>query len=509
MILRILFWITSPLIAFITIVIIKDLSTYIKYLIHYKSQGIKYEYVPFLGILGFLLNKKGNKDVGSTLRNISNKKYKNEKIVAFNNFESSQVGLILKDPKLIGKLFLKETEHIVRQRITKVVFQQGFFWERGKKALEKRATFNDFFQPSNLVDFVPMLRKVIDKSMEELKIQYDEREDKTDDFMRINLEFFFFELFSTIVNEIMFGNDFPVMGGKTVPQKVSEVIAFTYMKILKHPLNILTFGFLHSHDLLPSSKKAIKMAEEIKKVIGDTIKKKQKLKKEERGMNLLDLMVGFNETVPEDKKIDISTMVANLVLFQSAGMDTSKNTTEGLIDYLSRDTEKRKKLVEEILPNLYKTEEDKLKYETYENNEFLTGLVFESLRKFGPAHIAFPKKLVKDMQLGEYKLKKGSFILIPIYSIHKNQENWEKPDEFDETRFAGDKRGKRNTFMPFSLGRRACPGKYLAELTIKIIIASFFEKFELREIEGREAEYVTKFSYTVKDCTVDLRPRRS
>lgn len=506
--LNIFLWIISPVIVYITLVLLKDLIAYITYLLYYKSQGIKFQYLPFLGLLGFVLPRKGQKDVGRFMADLINIKRKDEKIIAFNNFDSTQMGLLLRDPELIGKFFLQETEYTRRQHITQPIFKEGLFWTNGPKALAIRAAFNDFFQPSKLKDYVPVIRKIIDKNMEKLKEKYNNREDKSDEFMRINLTEFFPMVFSEIVNELMFGNDFPTHNGQTIPELVSDAIEFAYMKVMRNPINFLTFGLAGKLKLLQAARDLKEMISTVEKIVHDVIKSRKKVKKRE--LNMIDLMLDYNETVEDKTKImDDFIMIGNITLLQSAGVDTSKNTTLGLIDYLSIDVKKQRKLVEDILPNLYKNEEDKYKYETYENNKYLSSMVFESLRSFGPAHIAFPKLLLKDMQLGEYKLKKGSFILIPIYAIHKNEDNFEDAYKFDESRFSEDdgKKVKRNTFMPFSLGRRACPGKYLAELMIKINIASFFENFELREIKGKDREMIIRFTYCVKDCIVDLKPR--
>lgn len=500
-------WILSPIFLYISLVAMKDLMAYIKYLVYYKSQGIKFEYIPVLGLLGFFVTKKGQNDVGEIQRHLANKKYKNEKIIAVNNFQTSQVNLILKDPALIGKFFLKETDFTIRKNLKKDLFKQGFIMKGGKKALDERSTFNDFFKPSNLAHFTPCIRKIVDTEMEKLRSQYLRREDQSDEFMRINLREFFPGVFSKIINELMFGNDFPVLDGKTVPEMVSEAVEFGYKNVLRNPFNLLSLDYLSKFNLLSASKISLEKSKKVENIIERIIRQREKAPRKDRTVNLIDLMVNHNETSPESKKWNIDQMIGNVVMFQSAGMDTSKNTTEGLIDYLSKDLNKQRKLVEEILPNLYSSEEDKGKFETYEDSEFLSGIVAEGLRKFGPALISFPKRLVKDMEIGGYKLKKGSNVIIPILMVHYSEENFENPDKFDEGRFMEGRKVKRNTYMPFSLGKRACPGKYLADVMIKINIVSFFENFELREREENETEFIVRFSYGVKDCFVDLRPR--
>lgn len=507
-ILKLIYWFIVALITYISLILLKDLIAYITYLIYYKPQGIPYQYNPVFGYISFFISKKGQKDALKNYNEVVNKKFKDNKIIAVNNFDSTQIGLILQDPELIGKFFLKEIDYVVRQNVTDPYFKQSFFWKSGEEAMSIRQAFNDFFQPESLIHFVPSIRKIVDEKMEELKKIYREREQKSEEYIRYDLCQFFPKVFSSLINGLMFGNDFPLIEGKTVPEMVSDVVEFNLVNVLRKPINLLTMGFLNRYLLLPSSREVFRRCRKVEGYILDAIKKRRSLKREERELNLIDLMVNHNESTKSNDVMSDDTMIGNVILFQTAGMDTSKNTTESLIDFLSRNKEKREFLINKILPNLYKAKEDKYKYETYEHNDYLSGLVFEALRAFGPAHMTFPKRFLKDMELGGFKFKKGSYVLMPIYPIHHNEKNYDSPMEFDEKRFLKNEKSrvKRNTYMPFSLGRRACPGKYLSELMIKICIVAFFENFELREIEGKEEpERVIKFSYCVKDCFVDLK----
>lgn len=503
-----LLWILSPILTYLLLVAIKDLTAYIKYLIRYKPQGIKFKYFPFLGVLGLFIPRKGQKDIGKYAADLINKEHKGEKIIAFNNLNNTQIGLILTDPLLIGKMFLLETENMVRQRFTPSIFKDGMFFKKSKKALHIRSVFNDFFQPEKLKDFVPIIRKIVDSNMEKIKKIYNKEKKNKGDFVKIDLRKITPRMFSEIVNGLMFGNDFPTLEGVTVPEMVGEAAEFNYMKIMRNLFNMLSFGLAGKFRLFKAARDVKKMVKKIEDVILEVIKERESLK--ERKVNLLDLMLSYNEKEEkEERKLDYETMIGNIILFQGAGVDTSKNTTEGLIDLLSRNRGIRDKLVKNVIPDLYKNKDDKFKYEVYENNDYLNSLVFESLRAFGPAHIGFPKRILKDFEIGGFRLKRGDYVILPFYAIHKNEENFENPFNFEDERFSKERRKdvKRNTFMPFSLGRRACPGKYLAELFIKIIVIAFFENFEVRDNQSNEREMVIRFTYGVKDCVVEVRPR--
>ena len=45
--------------------------------------------------------------------------------------------------------------------------------------------------------------------------------------------------------------------------------------------------------------------------------------------------------------------------------------------------------------------------------------------------------VVADDQLGQYKIPKGSFVVVPICVLHHLEENWENHDKFIPERFLG------------------------------------------------------------------------
>lgn len=58
-------------------------------------------------------------------------------------------------------------------------------------------------------------------------------------------------------------------------------------------------------------------------------------------------------------------------------------------------------------------------------------------------------------------MDKGTVVMIPLYPIHRDPENYTEPEVFDPERF--NEENKRNikpfTYIPFGAGPRNCVGK--------------------------------------------------
>jgi cytochrome P450 len=123
---------------------------------------------------------------------------------------------------------------------------------------------------------------------------------------------------------------------------------------------------------------------------------------------------------------------------------------------------------------------DKIDFGAFDNSEFLNMVTKESLRLFNPFIVASPRKLYKNIKLGEYNLKKGLNISCPILSIHRNEKFHKDCMEFKTDRHTPENARKqiRMTNVPFFTGKRNCIGQYMGEMMVKVMISSLVRHFE-------------------------------
>lgn len=72
----------------------------------------------------------------------------------------------------------------------------------------------------------------------------------------------------------------------------------------------------------------------------------------------------------------------------------------------------------------------------------------------------------------------GTLLFVPLRSINHDSDTWPDPNRFNPERFTGDESGfQGRNFVPFSLGKRSCPGgAFFAPLVFKLTIAKFFSE---------------------------------
>ncbi|XP_069823406.1 cytochrome P450 2D6-like [Dendropsophus ebraccatus] len=85
----------------------------------------------------------------------------------------------------------------------------------------------------------------------------------------------------------------------------------------------------------------------------------------------------------------------------------------------------------------------------------------------------------REVEIKGYNIPKGTTVLINLSSVLKDQQIWEKPFQFYPKHFL-DENGKfvkREAFMPFSAGRRACLGEQLARMELFLFFTTLLQQF--------------------------------
>ncbi|KAM3619696.1 uncharacterized protein V6R79_012131 [Siganus canaliculatus] len=94
----------------------------------------------------------------------------------------------------------------------------------------------------------------------------------------------------------------------------------------------------------------------------------------------------------------------------------------------------------------------------------------------------------KDTTLGGYFIPKGTAVMPNLTSVLFDKNEWETPDSFNPEHFL-DAEGnfrRREAFLPFSAGRRACLGEGLARMELFLFFVGLFQKCHFSTLDGVE-----------------------
>ncbi|KAF4116383.1 cytochrome P450 2K6-like [Onychostoma macrolepis] len=126
-----------------------------------------------------------------------------------------------------------------------------------------------------------------------------------------------------------------------------------------------------------------------------------------------------------------------------------------------------------------------------------TDAVIHEIQRFADvAPLGSPRQTTCDVHLNGYFIKKGTSVWPLLVSVLRDENEWETPDSFNPKHFLNDqgKFVKKDAFMPFSAGRRACPGESLAKMELFLFFTSLLQRFHFSPPPG------------VSEDDLDLKP---
>lgn len=113
-------------------------------------------------------------------------------------------------------------------------------------------------------------------------------------------------------------------------------------------------------------------------------------------------------------------------------------------------------------------------------------IVTETLRLYPPVWI-MTREAIQDVEIGGYRLRKGTIALFCQWTIQRDPRYFERPDAFEPERWADGlaKRLPRFTYFPFGGGPRVCLGNTFSLIEAALILATIGSRFRLGLVPGQ------------------------
>jgi enediyne biosynthesis protein E7 len=169
------------------------------------------------------------------------------------------------------------------------------------------------------------------------------------------------------------------------------------------------------------------------------------------------------------------------ITFLLAGHETTANALTWLFYLVAKHPNVEEQLSEEIsrvLADRSPTLADISKL------TYTQAVIKETMRLYPPIWI-IERRVIAEDRLGGFTLPAGSSVAISPYAMHRHPGFWDRPDEFDPTRFLG---APPPCYLPFGLGPRFCIGNEFAMMEAQIVTALVIQSFQLQLVPGHPVE---------------------
>ncbi|KAK9149715.1 hypothetical protein Scep_008472 [Stephania cephalantha] len=369
--------------------------------------------------------------------------------------------LTVSDPDLIREIFTSRSEFYEKNESHPLVRQlegDGLLSLKGEKWAHHRKIITPTFHMDNLKLLIPVMGKSVTEMLEKWSEITESGE------AEIEVSDWFQTLTEEIITRTAFGSSYE--DGKAV-------------------FRLQTQQMVYAAEAFRKNRRSWKLDKEIKKSLVKLIEHRKENSSgdsEKCGKSpkdLLGLMIRAGSSTTTT--ITVQDIVEECKSFFFAGKQTTSNLLTWMTILLAMHPEWQRRARDEVqqvcasrdLPS--KDDVSKLKT--------LSTIVYETLRLYPPA-IATIRRAKTDVDLGSYKVPRGTELLIPILAVHHDPGLWgQDACEFNPDRFSeGVARAAKHpmAFIPFGLGARTCIGQNLAILQAKLAMAVILRRFEFR-----------------------------
>jgi cytochrome P450 len=222
----------------------------------------------------------------------------------------------------------------------------------------------------------------------------------------------------------------------------------------------------------------------------------------EKPTNLIEAMIAARDT--EGSGLDDTHVAGNVLTMLLAGEDTTANTLAWMIYLLQRHPEALARARQEVLSK------DLRKYEDVAAMPFLDACANETMR-LKPVAPIIMLEATRDTVVADIEVPAGTLLMCLMRPGATDEKRFSGASAFDPQRWLTTAAGSaKRAAMPFGAGPRLCPGRYLAMLEMKMVMAMLLAGFEIEAVttpDGKEAREHLAFTMAPVGLRLKLRPR--
>jgi cytochrome P450 len=175
--------------------------------------------------------------------------------------------------------------------------------------------------------------------------------------------------------------------------------------------------------------------------------------------------------------LDDTQLRNETITFLLAGHETTANALTWTFYLISRHPEVEQRLLSELAEVLGGRTPT---LEVVSKLTYTKSVIQESMRLYPPIWI-IERRVIEEDVVDGYTLPAGSAVVISPYALHRHPAFWDRPEEFDPSRFDSPAPA---AYIPFGAGPRSCIGSEFAMLEAQLITAMVMQSFHLDLVPG-------------------------
>jgi cytochrome P450 len=156
-------------------------------------------------------------------------------------------------------------------------------------------------------------------------------------------------------------------------------------------------------------------------------------------------------------------------------------------------------------------------YKDLEELQYCEAVIKEVYRNI-PVVFVNGRMSVEDGSVGGYNWPKGTIFQLFYTAVMKRKDYWTDPEKFDPDRFYKveesdkyllEKQKIKSSFSMFGGGIRMCPGRKLAMIELKFLLASIYRKYDVELADMNvPLKYRSELFNSSEELIIKIKPRK-
>jgi cytochrome P450 len=375
---------------------------------------------------------------------------------------------IFNDPESVDAVMIKEQKkfpkHSFMHEMLEPLLGNSIFTTNGGVWERQRALVDQAFEKANLKLVFPLMLGAVNDMLERLDKIADGRSYEID------------QEATYVTADVMFRT---ILSEELDAKEASEIYdSFLIFQHQAHKHMLMRAYRLGLPEFLVrrSGKKA---ARRIREVLARIIKKRYDLRSAgvtSLPADILTAMIDARDPKKGDS-FEYPEMVDQICMLFLAGHETSATAMGWSLYLISRCSHLQEQMLAEIRMVIGDRE---IQYGDTNKLKVVYDVFRESLRLYPPV-ACFIREATETVQVGGREVGPGGTVLISPWLIQRHEELWERPHEFDPSRFstAEGKASAKCSYLPFSKGPRVCVGQGFAIQEAVLILASIVRRYRI------------------------------
>jgi cytochrome P450 len=193
------------------------------------------------------------------------------------------------------------------------------------------------------------------------------------------------------------------------------------------------------------------------------------------------------------------------VAMMQAGIETTAQALRWTCHVLSTHEDVQRRVHEEIDTVM---EGREVTFDDLGRLALLGRVIREALRMYPPLFL-ISRRAITDVEVGGYRIPKGSTVLFSSYALHRDAQLYPDPDRFDPDRWLPERAGDQPpvSYMPFGAGIRSCLGERFAQIEMLTVLSTMLQRWTLDRDDSVQVKPKLSFVLSPSANATRLSPR--